>query len=199
MFEVLYFRFRLERSSLLHKDDEESTKLSTETVIDNHHPKSTPEIEQKISKKVSVILRIERSTAPSSSPALTDKASEEPAPSQPVNKSKSVQFSVMSRSYEEPDVYSSLPQLEQNTQAAEVTLFNSDMPARFATLSRTKNRSDRSRATSRGKGHESSIRHSKTFSSFHPIPVPKVTLKSIERRESKVWRLRKQFEEPCEL
>ena len=148
---------------------------------------------------MSVILRIERSSATSTVLPLADEASEDHLSNQAVNKSKSVQFSIMSRSYEEPNVYSSLPQLEPNMQATEVTLFNSAMPERFATLSRTKFRSKRSGSATRREVGQSSIRQSKTFSSFHPVPVPKVTLKTIPNTENKVWSLKKQFEEPCKL
>ena len=195
-------RSRQERSSLLIKRDEESTRQSSESEIENPQSEQSQITPQKIlptSKKVSVILRIERSAATSTARPLADEASEAHLSNQAVNKSKSVQFSVMSRSYEEPNVYSSLPQLEPNMQATEVTLFNSAMPERFATLSRTKFRTKRSGPATRREVGQSSIRHSKTFSSFHPVPVPKVTLKTIQNKENKVWRLKKQFEEPCKL
>ena len=196
------FRSMQEISSLLQKRDEESTRQSSESEIANLQSEENQMTPKKIlptSKKVSVILRIERSAATSTALPLEEKASEDHVSNQSVNKSKSVQFSVMSRSYEQPNVYSSLPQLEPNMQATEVTLFNSAMPERFATLSRTKFRSKRSGLTSRREVGQSSIRHSKTFSSFHPVPVPKVTLKTIPNTENKVWRLAKQFEEPCKL
>ena len=148
---------------------------------------------------MSVILRIERSSATSTVLPLADEASEDHLSNQAVNKSKSVQFSVMSRSYEEPNVYSSLPQLEPNIQATEVTLFNSAMPERFATLSRTKFRSKRSGSATRREVGQSSIRHSKTFSNFHPAPVPKVTLRTVKNKESKIWQLKKLFEELSKL
>ena len=200
--QILPSSSRKGRSSLLQKGDEENTAKSVESEIENLQSEQPQITHKKIlpfSKKVSVILRIERSAATSTAQPLAEEASEDPFSNQAVNKSKSVQLSVMSRSYEQPNVYSSLPQLEPNMQATEVTLFNSAMPERFATLSRTKFRSTRSGSTTRREVGQSSIRHSKTFSSFYPVPVPKVTLKTIQNKENKVWRLKKQFEEPCKL
>ena len=189
-------RTRLGIPSLLHKQDDDDG--SRETEISNlHSDKQVVPTAKDVpsSKKVSVILRIERSGAtpcPPESPLLPT--------THPVNKSSTVQFSVMSRSYNQPTVYSSLPQLEEGPKATELTLFNSDVPARFATLSRTKCRSMRSRTPASKKDQGPSIRHSKTFSSFHPVPVPKVTLKTQDKKkESKVEKLKQKFEEPSKL
>ena len=122
------------RSSLLQKGDEENTGKSVESEIENlqyEQPRITPKKIVPFSKKVSVILRIERSAATSTAQPLAEEASEDPFSNQAVNKSKSVQFPVMSKSYEQHNVYSSLPQLEPNIMAIEVTLFNSAMPERF--------------------------------------------------------------------
>ena len=105
---ILPSRSRQERSSLLIKRDEESTRQSSESEIENPQSEQSQITPQKIlptSKKVSVILRIERSSATSIVLPLADEASEDHLSYQAVNKSKSVQFSVMSRSYDQPNVY----------------------------------------------------------------------------------------------
>ena len=182
--------------SLVHKQDDDDGSRDTELLDLTPVKQVTPPAKDvPSSKKVSVILRIERSGAtpcPPENPLLPT--------TNPVSKSSTVQFSVMSRSYNQPSVYSSLPQLEEGTKATELTLFNSDVPARFATLSRTKYRSMRSRSPAIKKDQGPSIRHSKTFSSFHPVPVPKVTLKTQDKKkESKVEKLKQKFEEPSKL
>ena len=186
-------RFLQGSSSLLPKAASENKRLSTESETDEQKPElkiSQKDVQR--SKKVSVILRIERESTTYSSPPLADQSSSPFLTSQstlsplPVDKSRSVQFSVLSRSYHQPSVYSSLPQLEQNMRATEVTCLNSDKPARFATLSRTKYRSKRNVSDDRREGGESSIRHSKTFANFQPVPVPTVTLRQISDSENKI-------------
>ena len=130
-------------------------------------------------RKVSVILRIEKS------PQTSIKKNDDRHDEQSVDKSSAVQFSVMSSSLR------SLPELEPRSQAREVTLFNSRVPARFATLSRTKHRNPGSNRHVEWE-QPSSIRHSKTFSSFRPIPVPAVILRTTD--QSKVTKLREHFE-----
>ena len=130
-------------------------------------------------RKVSVILRIEKS------PQTSIKKSDDTHDKQSIDKSSAVQFSVMSSSLR------SLPELEPKSQARELTLFNSRVPTRFATLSRTKHRKQ---GSDRHIEWElpSSIRHSRTFSSFRPIPVPTVTLQTTD--QNKVTKLREHFE-----
>ena len=92
-------------------------------------------------------------------------------------------------------MYSSLPQLEPNIMAIEVTLFNSDMPERFSIICSTKFMSKRSGSSTRRNVGQSSIRHSKIFS----VPVQKVTLRTAQNKESKICQLKKQCEELSKL
>ena len=151
---------------------------SSSMELDLHEGESNEKMTN--SRKVSVIVKIEKSNSSTPYPSFETQ--------QNISKCSSVQFCVLSGNVPEKRMYSSLSQLEKSpslsSNATELTLFNSSVPSQFATLA--KDRSGRCRRD---------IRHSKTFADFNPVPLPEIPVRGQKLQHRSVQNLKRQIQD----